>query len=683
MKDAKYKVEIPDLEYFKWTIPCQQSCPVQTDARGYVIAAGKKQYEQGYIMSRQPNPFDSVCGRVCNAPCEKGCRRGAIDDPIQIRALKRVHTERYGVEARLRLPVAQQPGQQFADDLLWGRGPENSNTKESVFALTDLASSKGMRAVRPTKVAVIGAGPAGLSAAHDLAIMGYQVTVFEAAQSPGGMMILGVPEYRLPRDLLNAEIQAIIDRGVELRCDSRLGRDFLVRDLRQQGYEAIFIAIGAYKSRDLTIEGVELDGVLRAIDFLLNVNMGYKVDLGKRVLVIGGGNTAMDVARTAARWSEEYYTPPTMTLTTHDDMLTAFDAARQALRVGAHEVHLLCLEARDEMPADEIEVEDSLDEGVIFHNRLSPQRIVGRNGRVAALQTLDVAQVFDENRRFNPIVKPGTERVWEADSIIMAIGQACDLSWIRDEDGIQITPRGLIQTDKETMATTAPGIFAGGDVAFGPRLIIDAVGEGHKAAMSIHQYLQNEGTVLRRRGWMTVVEPQDYLVPGYLTYQSERSPLMHVERRIGITEVELSYPEEMAVEQGQRCLQCHIQTVFDGDKCIACGGCCDVCPYHCLKLVRIDEIEGEEDLDRAIRARYGRSLEDYYQAGERLDYAVLRDGAIMLKDEDRCVRCALCVLRCPTGAITMEAFEFQEDWIPADEVEEPLPQEVAGTRSGK
>ncbi|TEU15612.1 MAG: FAD-dependent oxidoreductase [Anaerolineales bacterium] len=657
---GKYRVRVPDLDYYRRIIKCQAGCPVDTNAREYVIAIAEGDYERAYLIARQCNPFASVCGRVCNALCEIQCRRGDFDAAIAVRALKRFVSERYGVEAgRYSAAVTASLLEQAAGD------------SSTIHDLRALAKLRGERARRQGKVAVIGAGPAGLAAAHDLALMGHRVTVFEASDVPGGMLRLGIPAYRLPRDLLEAEIQVVLDLDVELRLNTPLGPDLTLADLRKQGYEAIFIAVGAHRSRELGIEGVELDGVLKAVDFLLNVNLGYRVELGNKILVIGGGGVAIDAARSALRKMEYIETLSAeeraviLAIAREalrqmvgldgrrvEELTTALDAARWALRLGVKDVHLVCLESREEMPAEERDIEETLEEGIQIHTRVGPKRILGREGKVIGLETIAVESVFDSTGRFNPTFIPDTETVLEADTVIIGIGQASDLSFIRDSDGIEISRRGTIVVDKETLATTAPSIFAGGDVAFGARFVIEAIADGLRAARSIDDYLQGRQARVRQRGTMTIIE--SHAMPlGYQKIPRRPVPALPLERRVGIAEVELGYDEGMAHEQASRCLRCHIQTVFDGDKCILCGGCVDVCPERCLKMVPLERLAEDPDMAALVVARFGRPL-----AGFPHDL-----GTAMIKDDMRCIRCGLCAKRCPTGAITMEALSFVEEYV--------------------
>jgi NADPH-dependent glutamate synthase beta subunit-like oxidoreductase len=613
-----------------------------------VNAIASRDYEDGYIMARQPNPFASTCGRVCNAPCELACRRNHIDAPVSIRALKRFLCERYGAEARGHLAIARTLGGEWGAEFLMERTPGNSNTVDSLATL--LRTSRGREPGRNNaKVAVIGAGPAGLTAAHDLAALGYKVSIFEAAPAPGGMLFLGIPEYRLSRSLIRFEIEEILKQGVDLKVNMRLGKDFTLSTLREEGYEAIFIAIGAYVDRALGIGGTDLDGVIYSLDFLQEANLGYRVTVGDRVLVIGGGGTAIDAARTMLRIGESFV---------EEDSVAALDAARGALRLGAREVHVIYRGTRWEMRAPDEEIEDAVEEGVFLHTGRAPKRILGESGRVSGMETIQVQSVVDEEGKLVRTLIPGSEEVFEGDTLIVAIGQESDLSFIRPDDGIQITGEGTIAVAPETLATTASGVFAGGDVAFGPRIIIEAVKDGHKAARAIDCYLHKGKARILRRATLREVSPSELPAVEWMDIPKRRPTLLSLERRTGVSEVELAYDEDMAVEQAKRCLKCHIQTVFNGDLCILCGGCVDVCPQNCYKMVRLDKIEGDQRLEALIQARYGIPLDAFQNGGDVLDL-----GTAMIKDETRCVRCGLCAERCPTGAITMEAFLFEEELV--------------------
>jgi NADPH-dependent glutamate synthase beta subunit-like oxidoreductase len=635
---ATYPVELPDVNYFARQVLCREGCPVRTDSGGYVQAIAEGRYEDAYIIARTPNPFASICGRVCAAPCEAKCRRGALDAAVSIRALKRFVCEKYGVES---------------DGFDLGR------------VYPELRDPHRARIGGGQKVAVIGAGPAGLSCAHELALMGFAPTVFEAQDLAGGMLVLGVPEYRLPREIIRAESAAIESLGVQIHLGKRLGRDFAFADLKAQGYEAVFLGIGAHKSRELAIEGVQLDGVLRAIEFLLNINLGFRVTLGRKVVVIGGGNVAFDVARSVVRQTEKFagMSETELRAALHqaasaleqltarepeapDEVRLALDVAREAIRKGVPEVHMYCLESLDEIPAAREEIEEAEKEGIRLHTRFGPKRVVGRDGKVTGIELIKASRVFDENRRFNPTFIEGSEEIVDADTVVLAIGQSADLSWIRPEDNLKMTPRGTLQADPQTMATSRPDVFAGGDVAFGPRIIITAVAEGKRAARSIAKFLTGRVPAEPRLARVTIYNTGRYAMkPDYEKLVRRSPPTLALDRRIGIAEVEQDFPEPDARRQADRCLKCHVGPVFNGDECILCGGCADVCPEYCLRLVDVARLRGDAKLQAAFLARYGRIP----VPGEQ--------GAI-IKDETRCIRCGLCATRCPTGAITMERVEL-------------------------
>ncbi|MCE7984131.1 MAG: 4Fe-4S dicluster domain-containing protein [Caldilinea sp. CFX5] len=651
---SKYQVRIPDLNYYQAQIKCQAACPVRTDARGYVTAIARGDLAEAYRIAREPNPLASICGRVCNAPCEAACRRGSIDEPIAIRPLKRVVTERYGVESQRTLtahpPVTRQP---IALDL--SNLTEPNTTERSRTALAALAQTPGRKTGR---VAVIGSGPAGLSCAHDLAVLGHAVTLFEAAAAPGGMLRMGIPLYRLDRTLLDLEIESIVGLGVDLRLHSAIGREISFAELRRD-FDAIFLATGLGKGRSLRIPGVELDGVLIAVDFLLNVNMGYKVDLGQRVLVIGGGNVAVDAARMALRQQQAGDSARSLEQTAagslapgEDESLhAALDVARTALRLGVTDVSMVALESWAELPASKVEIEEALEEGIAIHPSRGPKQIIGADGQVTGLETLDVASVFDATGRFNPTFVPNSERIWECDTIILAIGQAADLDFLGADHGVAISPRGLVVADPATGATSVPGIYAGGDVVYGPRILIEGVRDGQRAAHAIDSQIQGKQLVMETAiQWQEQVRHQ--MPTGYTERPRTPVPVRPLDRRIGIAEVELGYDEAAAKAQAERCLQCGINTVFDANKCILCNGCVDVCPWNCLKIVNVSDLTGDAEFAKAVKARYGVELLDLAQSDT--------PAAAMIKDDERCTRCALCAQRCPTGAITMESFHFQE-----------------------
>jgi NADPH-dependent glutamate synthase beta subunit-like oxidoreductase len=478
--------------------------------------------------------------------------------------------------------------------------------------------------------------------------MGYRVTIFEATNQAGGMMFHGIPEFRLSRAIIEKEIARVLELGAEMKLDTPLTEDFGIKELREQGYEAIFLSVGVQKGRDMNVEGSDLDGVVKAIDYLLNINNGYRVNLGKKVLVIGGGFVAFDAARTALRAGIEAAGEDAG----GESLKAALDAARAALRTGAVDVHIASLESFDEMPVLRTvqgmeEFEEAQREGVRFHPQRGARRFVGEGGRVKAVEFMGVKRTYDENGRFNPEYDPDFSEVLEADSVILAIGQQADLAFLAPEDRVELTPQGTIKVDPDTLATSAPGLFAGGDVAFGPRNLIEAVANGKRAALSIDDYLRGTATkpvvTLRVRELPT----REYRRPeDYEKCEREAPPTISLDRRTGISEVETGYGEAEAKRQAERCLYCHIQTIYDATKCVMCNRCVDVCPEYCLKLVPVEEL----DLDPEVKARV-------------LETSGVPTGvtlSAMLKDDEKCIRCGLCAIRCPTDAMTMEVFHYEE-----------------------
>src|SRR5579883_2019799 len=613
MPEKLYEVRVPDTDYWVEMVKCRHACPVHTDACGYVTAIAEGRYESAYRIARATNPFASICGRVCGAPCEANCRRGSVDAPVAIRPLKRFVTERFGPE----------------------QGDYTLHRESANLAM--LPPNRG----EFERIAVIGAGVSGLTVAHDLVRTGYKVTVFEAESEPGGMLTAGVPVFRLPRELVRHEINAVLSLGVELRCNQRLGRDFTIASLRAEGYRAIFLGIGLPKGRKLPLPGNETPGVIDGMDFLRAFNSGKPLPLGKRVIVIGGGNVAYDVARSAVR--------------PINDEHMAYDVARSALRLsGDKEVHVVCLESREEMPADEIEIVEGAEEGVHLHNQRGPRAILQENGTLTGLRTVRCTAVFDAQGKFNPSYDESHIEDIPADSVIFAIGQTSDLAFLDPSDGVA-SDRGLIKVNRETYQTTAPDVFACGDIAHGPRLFIDAIASAQIAARSMHDYLRGTRTdVALRKQW----KPAAYtMAEGWNVLKRENPPSLEHQRRAASTEiVEESYAEAEARRQGARCLRCNVNTVFDTSKCVACNGCVDVCPENLIRLVGLSKlIEDDGWRQQAIDA-FG-DLSRY--SDEELDEMA---GA-MIKDETTCIRCSMCASRCPTHAIEMKHFEFSTECV--------------------
>jgi NADPH-dependent glutamate synthase beta subunit-like oxidoreductase len=624
-----YQVELADVHYWRRQIKCQEACPVHTDARGYVRAIANGNYHQAYLIARGPNPLASICGRICGAPCEAACRRGDYDQPIAIRALKRFATERHGPE---KLPAGSAK-EDFARECVEQAGSGVCEALDEVRHLLETIRSSGWSRPQGKPVAIIGAGPAGLACAHDLVLLGIPAVIFEAEAVPAGMLALGVPEYRLPRELIRAEVEVIQALGVEVRCSTAVGKDVTFEQLRRD-FAAVVVAVGAKRSRGLPIPGVAGPDVLGGVDFLRDVSLGQPPPLGRRVVVIGGGNVAYDISRTVLRQ-------------------TYLDAARTASRqAGVREVHLCCLESREEMPADDVEVHEGDEEGLIRHNSLGPVQVLrDEAGKVTGVEFQAVLRVYDEQHRFRPLFDESRRTTIPADTVILSVGQAPDLSFLAPEkNGIELTAPGIIKLGPETLQSTAPGVFVAGDLAHGTRLMIHAIASGKKAARAVFSYLT--GRTLEPRP----VEVHEVLEQ-YRREKDYEKPRRHPIPVLGVAErlanpqalVEKGYTEEQARREAGRCLDCGVNTIFDGQKCILCGGCVDVCPTSCLKLVSLAEVAGPPEL--------GQLLEEEFGPG-----ADLSAHSAIIKDETVCIRCANCAWRCPTGAITMERFSFTECW---------------------
>jgi len=517
--------------------PCRSTCPAGTNAQGYVALISQGKFAEALEVVRRRMPFAGICGRICHHPCETECNRGQFDEPVAIAWLKRA-----------------------AYDYGW----EEAQEKEK--------ESYRPRQARPEKVAIVGAGPAGLTAAQDLALEGFQVTIYDALPSPGGMLRAGIPRYRLPLEVVERETQRILNLGIRFVSNTRLGKDITLEELRSQ-YQAVILAVGLQKSRLLNIPGAELKGILPGLDFLRQVAQGEKVKVGRRVVVIGGGNVAMDVARTARR-------------------------------LGAEEVHVACLESRKEMPAHSWEIEEALEEGIILHNSWGPKRFLG-GSEVEAVELMQCTRVFDEEGRFNPQYNPEVTTTIPADTVIVAIGQAADLSFLSEPSGIR-TAKGLIAVDPVTLATDVPGVFACGDVVRGPSSVVEAVASGHEVAETVKRYLNRqdlkEGRETPRQ---EKLGPPDNVIPFPVRRLKQR--MAPPEERVqDFREVYLGYTPEMAQEEARRCLNCGICS-----ECLQCEAVCQ------KKAVEHWQTEKYEDLTvGSIILAPGFELFDAKLAGE-------------------------------------------------------------------
>ncbi len=642
-----YKARFNPITWYRENVPCMQACPVHTDSGRYVQLIAEGRFEESFLVARSSNPLASVCGRICAAPCEDACRRGWVDEPVTIRPLKRFVTENYGAESARpesyrKLIQIEDPATDDATD------PDPGCSR--AWHLSRLCRATSATAGARRKVAIVGSGPAGLGCAHDLALMGYDVTVFEAMPEVGGMLRYGIPEYRLPRGVIDREA-AIIERlGATFHTSTPLTAEYNLKALREDGFEAFFISVGATRGRDLNIPGADKDGVVKAVDYLLNLNRGYRVNLGDKVVVIGGGSVALDAARTAVR---EFYNPMEEIEMTAEAVVgqPAMDAARGALRAGASEVHVISLESLEELPASRTvqgkeELREALEEGIRLHTAWGPRAILG-NGHVDGVEFVRCTRVFDDDGRFNPEFDESETMRLDTDSVVLAIGQQPDFDFLSESDGIEVHAGGTIKIDPETLATTAPGVFAGGDAAFGPRIAIEAVANGKTAAQSIHTYLGGGDPGRTLQVEITRIPADEYGMPeGYERRHRQTAPTTDVDRRTGIAEVEHAMTEERARAQAERCLVCHVDTIYDPYRCVLCNRCADVCPEKCLTFVPLEEVDLPDEQREAALAQYGHDA----------------DGplTVLLKDDTACIRCGLCALRCPTDAMTMERFNFVE-----------------------
>jgi formate dehydrogenase beta subunit len=629
VEERRLRVEVPEEGYHRNLIACQVACPVHTDARGYVRAIAAGRFEEAYLIARGPNPFASICGRICGAPCEAACRRGKVprvdadgqfidhDQPIAIRALKRFVCERYGAEAREPMEVAT-AARHFVPEVCAG--------PEEMAALVRAHLTGGFEPAGGERVAIIGAGPAGLSAAHDLALMGFRPVVYEMEPVAAGMLVVGVPAYRLPREVIRREVAVIEALGVEIRAGVDVGRDVSFAELRRT-HAAVVIAVGAKRPRALGLPGEAGPRVYGGVDLLRAVALGEPLPLGHRVVVIGGGNVAYDVARTVVRQ-------------------IAWDAARTAARLPeTTSVHLVSLETLEEMPADTIEILEGDEEGIERSNGWGPVAVErDAGGAVSGVVFRRCLRVYDDARRFAPVYEDADRRTIPCDTVLIAAGQQPNLAFLADGGGdVEEMRPGWPRVEPATLATTAAGIFVAGDLAHGTRLLVDAVASGKQAARSVYHHVT--GRTIRHEALETHVPLERYRREFlYEAVPRQLLPAAPVDARLQdpTALVERVYDEVAARREASRCLDCGVTPVFDGTRCVLCGGCVDVCPTSCLKLTRFGALVPTP----ALAALGG---------VEPADTAIL-------KDEDRCIRCALCAIRCPSDAIEMERVRFATVW---------------------
>ena len=543
--------------YDSGTAPCKTACPAHIAVQGYIKMAAEGRYLDALKLIKQDNPFPAVCGSICNRRCEDACTRGTIDSPVAIDEIKRFIAEQE-LKAETRYVPARRTYRASTEDYA-------------------------------EHIAVIGAGPAGMSCAYYLANMGYPVTVFEKNPVPGGMLTLGIPNFRLEKDVVNAEIEVLREMGVEFKCGIEVGKDVTLDELRAQGYKGFFLGIGAQKSSALRIPGEELEGVFGGVEFMREVNLGSKPAIGDKVAVIGGGNVAMDVCRTA-------------------------------VRLGAKETYVVYRRSEDEMPADKMEVAEAKEEGVKFLFLNAPAEIIGEDGKVKALK-VEVMELGepDEKGRRKPVGTGKFETI-EVSAVIGAIGQKVDLGGIAPE-GMTFNKNGTIIADAVTLQTSQPDVFVGGDVYTGPKFAIDAIAAGREAAISLHRYVhpgQSLTLARNRRDFIELDKSNLAIAVESFDNSSRQVPGHDAKKAKSFSNDRMAFTEDQVKKEASRCLGCGA-TVVDENKCIGCGLCTTKCEFDAIHLRR--ELPEASTMIKA---------EDKMKA--ILPYAAKRAAKIAIKD---------------------------------------------------
>jgi len=586
-REGMRATDIGNPEYFHKVVDCQYACPAHTPVPEYIrlIAAGR--YTDAYMINWVSNVFPGILGRTCDRPCEPACRRGRVEaEPVAICRLKRVAADN-------------------KDDIS-DRLPRPALTKNGF------------------RVALIGAGPASLTVARDLLPLGYEVVIYDADPKAGGMMRTQIPRFRLPERVLDEEVGYVTDLAPELRLGQRVES---LGALLAEGYDAIFVGSGAPRGRNLELPGREeaADHIHVGIDWLSSVSFGHVDRIGRRVIVLGGGNTAMDCCRTARR-------------------------------LGGDDVQVVVRSGYEEMKASPWEKEDASHEGIPIHNFLVPKAFTHEKGRLTGITFERVKAVYTNGKR--ELVPAGEPPVhMPCDDVLIAVGQENAFPWIERDIGVEFDRWGLPKLDESTLQSTHPKIFFGGDSAFGPKNIIWAVAHGHTAAISIDRLCQSADLAAPRPPRVNLLSQKmgihEWSYDNGIDHD-KRYKVPHVPNEVALkdltVEVELGFDPTLGYAEARRCLNCDIQTVFNGPTCIECDACVDICPMDCITFTLNDE---EARLRENLSAPANNLAQDLYVSD------MLKTGRIMAKDEDLCLHCGLCAERCPTGAWDMQKFYYE------------------------
>lgn len=577
-------------DYFHKVVDCQWACPAHTPVPEYIRLIGQGKYSDAYMVNWTSNVFPGILGRTCDRPCEPACRRSRVEEnngetpePVAICRLKRVAAD-------------------FKDDV--------------TARMPSIAKSNGK------KVALIGAGPSSLTVARDLAPLGYQVTIFDGEKKAGGFIRTQIPKFRLPESVIDEETGYILDMGVTFKSGVRIES---MKKLLGEGYDAVYVGSGAPRGRDLDIPGrVEAkDNIHIGIDWLASVSFGHVTSVGKKVIVLGGGNTAMD-------------------------------CCRSALRLGSSDVKVIVRSGYDEMKASPWEKEDALHEGIPFINYHVPKTFEHKNGKLVGMTFEVVKAVYDDKGRRSLVPTGEPDAHFECDTVLLAVGQENAFPWIEQDLGIKFNQWGLPELNKTTHQSTLPQVFFGGDAAFGPKNIITAVAHGHEAAVSIDLFLNGKPVDVRPSP-ITNLMSQKMGIHEW-SYHNDVSndtrfkvPWAKAEKVLASIkiEVELGFDAATAFKEAHRCLNCDVQTVFTHETCIECDACVDICPMDCLSITTNAE---ENELRQNLKAPATNLEQELYVSSG------LKSGRVMVKDEDVCLHCGLCAERCPTGAWDMQKF---------------------------